>query len=68
VTSTCLCDLFNDRKCGSGIVQQTMITNNTETVAFTEKAFKNGLYKTAIAQSNDNVRLEVKEANSDNLK
>jgi hypothetical protein len=64
VTSTSLCDPFIDRKCVSGIVQQTTITISTETIAFTEKTFEECFYKAAIAESNGNVRLEVKVANS----
>jgi hypothetical protein len=64
VTSARFCDLLIDRKSVSGIVQQTTITNNTETIAFTEKTFTEFLYKAAIAESNDDVQLEVKEANS----
>jgi hypothetical protein len=40
------------------------LTNETETIAFTEETFRDGLYKAAIAESNGNARLEVKVANS----
>jgi Tfp pilus assembly major pilin PilA len=45
------------------------ITNNTEAIAFMEKSFRDYLYKAAMAkaamaESNGNLRLEVKVANS----
>jgi hypothetical protein len=64
VTSLLFCGASMDRKRVFGIVLQTTITNNAEKIAFTEETFIECLYKAAIAESNDNVRLEVKIANS----
>jgi hypothetical protein len=52
VTLIWLCDLFVDRKRVSDIVCQATITNNTESFAFTEKTFRECLYRAAIAESN----------------
>jgi hypothetical protein len=54
-----------DREWVSGIVSQTIITINTETIAFTKETFGECFHKAAIVKSNGNFRLEVKIANSD---
>jgi hypothetical protein len=64
VTSLLLCEASIDQKCVSGIVSQMTITDSTETIAFTVKTFRERLYKATIAESNGNVRLEIKVANS----
>jgi hypothetical protein len=54
-----------NQNCISGSVLHMIITINTETIAFTEKTFRKGLCKAAIAESNGNLRLEIKVANSE---
>jgi hypothetical protein len=56
--------IFIDRISASDNILQTTITNNTETIAFTDKTFRQSLYKARFAESSGILGLEVKVANS----
>jgi hypothetical protein len=64
VTSLLFCDAPIDRKWNSTMIQRTKIINNTETNAYIVETFTECLFSAAILESNGNVRLQVKVANS----